>query len=81
MRVWGTKIFILVSLGVPPKNTIFIKMGESPSVFREYLHTGRLLKRIDYSIFKKSNAMSFQWKKNKNFKLEKNSISQQSKNW
>ena len=32
-------------------------MGESPSVFREYFHTGRLHTRIDYSIFKKSNAM------------------------
>ena len=40
------------------KQTIFIKMEETPSVCREHVHTGRLCTRIDYNIFKKSSLFN-----------------------
>ena len=72
----GTGVFFIFLSGgaLPPKeNTSFVKFyqnGGDPSVCSEHVHTGRPHTRIDYSIFKKPNVMSFQWKKNKNLKLE-----------
>ena len=59
---WGAGIFfIFLSREAPPiKNTIFIKVRETAPVCREHVHTGGPDTRIDNSIFKKSNVMSFQ---------------------
>ena len=57
------------------KIQFLLKWGESPTplVYEEHVHTGRLHARISNSVFKKSNIMSFQWKKTqKNLKIEKN---------
>ena len=49
------------------------KWGDLPSVCEEHVHTGRLRTRIDNRVFKKSNIVSFEWKKKKNpEKPEKN---------
>ena len=42
------------------KKYSFINIGEAPPVSREHVHTGRPHTRIDNSILKKSNLMSFQ---------------------
>ena len=57
--------FIFVSGGAPDphttaKLTLFINIGEDSPVCREHVHTGRPHTRIDNSIFKQSDLMSFQ---------------------
>ena len=57
--------FIFVSGGAPDphttaKLTLFINIGEDSPVCREHVHTGRPDTRIDNSIFKQSDLMSFQ---------------------
>ena len=73
----GCRDIHLSEWGSPPPpiqkktKTFLLKCGRL-LVYREHVHTGRQHTRIDYSIFKISNIMSFQWKKIKNLKLEKN---------
>ena len=57
--------FIFVSGGAPDphttaKLTLFINVVEDSPVCRENVHTGRPHTRIDNSIFKQSDLMSFQ---------------------
>ena len=42
------------------KLTLFINIGEDSPVCREHVHTGRPHTRIDNSIFKQADLMSFQ---------------------
>ena len=55
-------------------------MGETRPVCREKIHTGRPHTRIDYGTLKKSNVTSFERKKTKNLKLEKNQYLNKIKN-
>ena len=55
-------------------------MGETRPVCREKIHTGRPHTRTDYGTLKKSNVTSFERKKTKNLKLEKNQYLNESKN-
>ena len=44
--------------------------GVSPTVWKEIAHTGRPHARINNSVFKKSNVMSFHRNNQKNLKIE-----------
>ena len=59
---------------------IYLFMGETRPVCREKIHTGRPHTRTDYGTLKKSNVTSFERKKTKNLKLEKNQYLNESKN-
>ena len=56
----GAGIFIFLNGVVlpPKKNTIFIKMGETPLVSKEDVYTGRPYTRTDYRIFKISSLFN-----------------------
>ena len=56
----GAGIFIFLNGVVlpPQKNTIFIKMGETPLVSKEDVYTGRPYTRTDYRIFKISSLFN-----------------------